>query len=251
MEDDFCGAALDPTKWVSDVPAPLTFTKGGVTCAGPVALRFRDRLEIGGLNILEQTGISYVSGNGIVGGLIQRRIRRELLHRRSHDDRGKHLSGNQRNDECSAGQLSPNLLTNSVPWFFIRSQSAPDRCIKQRLQRGERAKVAGWAGTTHVVLTMRAIDPANPSTTSTPQIVIYDGTLQNVPAYADYEPLWGLNLSARWAMLSATNYGAVWVQSAAPGQPWRKPGDRGCFGGCGVLSEAPANCTSPQPASRS
>ena len=26
-------------------------------------------------------------------------------------------------------------------------------------------------------------------------MVIYDGTLQNVPAYADYEPLWGLNLN--------------------------------------------------------
>ena len=60
VEDDFCATALDPDKWVSDVSSPLTFTPGGVACAGAVALRFRDRLEIGGLNILEQTGISYV-----------------------------------------------------------------------------------------------------------------------------------------------------------------------------------------------
>ena len=52
-------------------------------------------------------------------------------------------------------------------------------------------------------------------------MVIYDGTLQNVPAYADYEPLWGLNLSCTLGHASATNEGAVWVQSAAPGQPWR------------------------------
>ena len=69
VEDDFCTTVLDPDKWVSDVAATLTFTQGGVTCAGPVALRFRDRVEVGGLNILEQTGISYAGGDGIAGGL--------------------------------------------------------------------------------------------------------------------------------------------------------------------------------------
>ena len=62
VEDDFCGTALDPTKWVSDVSTPLAFTSGGVACSGPVALRFRDQVEVGGLILLEQTGISYVSG---------------------------------------------------------------------------------------------------------------------------------------------------------------------------------------------
>ena len=49
VEDDFCGHGAGSDKWVNDVPAPLTFTSGGVACAGPVALRFRDRVEIGGL----------------------------------------------------------------------------------------------------------------------------------------------------------------------------------------------------------
>ena len=51
--------------------------------------------------------------------------------------------------------------------------------------------------------------------------MIYDGTLQNVPAYADYEPLWGLNLNCTLGSASASNHGAVWVQSARPGQAWR------------------------------
>ncbi len=46
VQDDFRGTALDPTKWVSDAPAPLRIHQGGVaTCAGPMALRFRDRVE--------------------------------------------------------------------------------------------------------------------------------------------------------------------------------------------------------------
>ena len=69
VQDDFCGTALDPTKWVSDAPTPPTFTTGGATFAGAMALRFRDRVEVGGLILLEQTGISYVSGQGLVGAL--------------------------------------------------------------------------------------------------------------------------------------------------------------------------------------
>jgi hypothetical protein len=69
VEDDFHTMALDMTKWKNDFPGPLTFTQGGVACAGPVALRYRDRVEVGGLIILEQTGISYTNGQGIVGGL--------------------------------------------------------------------------------------------------------------------------------------------------------------------------------------
>ncbi len=196
VEDDFCGTALDPTKWVSDVSTPLTFTSGGVACAGPVALRFRDRVEIGGLTLLEQTGISYVSGQGLVGASVQRRLCRKLLHCRRHADRGKHLSGHQRSGECFRwASWRRTCSTSFAPWSFIPSQSAPDRCMQAAFaMEPTRARSQVWVGTTHVVLTMRAIDPTNASTTSTAQVVIYDGTLQNVPAYADYEPLWGLNL---------------------------------------------------------
>ena len=78
---------------MNDVRDAAYVHQGGVACAGPVALRFRDRIEIGGLTLLEQTGISYVSGQGLVGALFSGGFAVNLLHRRGHADRGKHLSG--------------------------------------------------------------------------------------------------------------------------------------------------------------
>ena len=222
VEDDFCGAALDPTKWVSDVPAPITFTANGAQCAGPVAMRFRDRVEIGGLTILEQTGISYVSGDGVAGGLFSGGF--------SVNDciAGVMMTGGNIcpviNGVMNApvGQLAPDLLYEFRTLVFHPEPIRAGQVYSSSVCNGANARSSQvWVGTTHVVLTMRAIDPANPSTTSTPQVVIYDGTLQNVPAYADYEPLWGLNLSCTLGHACASSYGAVWVQSAAPGQPWR------------------------------
>ena len=222
VEDDFCGTALDPDKWVSDVPAPLSFPPGGVACAGAVALRFRDQIEIGGLNILEQTGISYVSGQGVVGGLFSGGFAANFCIAGVMLTNGTICPVINGVTNASVGQLAPNLLYEFRTLIFHPEPIRAGQVYSSSVCNGANARTSQvWVGTTHVVLTMRAIDPANPSTTSTPQVVIYDGTLQNVPAYADYEPLWGLNLSCTLGHAQAANYGAVWVQSAPPGQPWR------------------------------
>jgi hypothetical protein len=222
VEDDFHNMALDATKWVSDFPAPLTFTQGGVACAGAVALRYRDRLEVGGLLILEQTGISYTSGQGIVGGLFNGGFAQNYC-----------IAGVQLN----VGQVQPviNGVVNAPvktvsagklyefrTYIFHPEPIRSGQVYSSSVCNGASARSSQvWFGTAHVVLTMREIDPANAATTSAAQVVIFDGTVQNVPAYADYEPLWGLNLTCTLGHARATNEGAVWVQSAAPGQAWR------------------------------
>jgi hypothetical protein len=222
VEDDFCGSALDPTKWVSDDPAPLTFTQGGVACAGPVALRFRDRVEIGGLIILEQTGISYVSGQGLVGALFSGGFAVNDCIAGVMMTGGKICPVINGVMNAPVGQLAPNLLYEFRTLVFHPEPIRAGQVYASSVCNGANARTSEvWVGTTHVVLTMRAIDPTNASTTSTAQTVIYDGTLQNVPAYADYEPLWGLNLTCTLGSASAVNEGAVWVQSARPGQAWR------------------------------
>jgi hypothetical protein len=240
VEDDFTGSALDPTKWVSDVPAALTFTTGGVSCAGPVALRFRDRVEIGGLNLLEQTGISYVSGQGLVGALFSGGFAVNYCIA------GVMLTGGNIcpviNGVMNApvGELLPNLLYEFRTLIFHPEPIRAGQVYSSSVCNGTNARTSEvWAGTTHVVLTMRAIDPTNASTTSAAQVVIYDGTLQNVPAYADYEPLWGLNLTCTLGSASASNLGAVWVQSARPGQAWRTRviGDTTAGAECYVTSD--------------
>jgi hypothetical protein len=222
VEDDFCGAALDSTKWVSDDSTPLTFTTGGVACAGAVALRFRDRVEVGGLTLLEQTGISYVSGEGLVGALFSGGFAV------SNCLAGVMLTGGNicpvinGVTNASVGELAPNLLYEFRTLVFHPEPIRAGQVYSSSVCNGTNARTSQtWVGTTHVVLTMRAIDPTNATTTSAAQIVIYDGTLQNVPAYADYEPLWGLDLSCTLGSANAANLGAVWVQSARPGQGWR------------------------------
>ena len=222
VEDDFHGSALDTTKWTSDVAAPLSFVPGGVACAGAVALRYRDRLEAGGTIILEQTGISYGGGVGVVGGLYSGGF--DV----NHCIAGVRLNGGAIQPliggvaYASAGQLLPGKL---YEFRTIVSHPEPIRAgqaYASSVCNGANARSSQvWMGTTHVMLTMRRIDPADASTTSAAQVVIYDGTLENVPAYSDYLPLWGTDLSSTLGHASATNYGAMWVQSAAPGQPWR------------------------------
>jgi hypothetical protein len=120
------------------------------------------------------------------------------------------------------GQLTPGRLYEFRTLVFHPEPIRAGQVYSSSVCNGASARSSQvWVGTTRLVLTMRAIDPANPATTSAPQTVIYDGTLLNVPAYADYEPLWGLNLTCTLGHASAVNEGAVWVQSAAPGQPWR------------------------------
>jgi hypothetical protein len=222
VEDDFHGTALDTTKWASDFPTPLTFTQAGVSSAGAVALRYRDRLEIGGLIILEQTGINYVGGEGVVGGLfcggfaLNNCVAGVLLN----DGQVQPIIGGVVN--ASVKQLSPNKRYEFRTAVFHPEPIRAGQVYSSSVCNGENARSSQvWFGTTHVVLTMREIDPEDASTTSAPQVVIYDGTLQNVEAYADYLPLWGLNLSCTLGHARATNEGAAWVQSAVPGQPWR------------------------------
>jgi hypothetical protein len=222
VEDDFHSATLDATKWASDFPVALAFTPSGVSSAGPVALRYRDRLEIGGLIILEQTGINYIGGEGVVGGLFSGGFAFNYCVA------GIVLNGGQVQTiidgvmNAPVKQLSPNKRYEFRTMIFHPEPIRAGQVYSSSVCNGGNARTSQvWSGTTHVVLTMREIDPADASTTSAPQIVLYDGTLQNVPAYADYLPLWGLNLTCTLGHAGATNDGAVWVQSAAPGQPWR------------------------------
>jgi len=222
VEDDFCGPALDSTKWVSDVATPLTFTTGGVACAGAVALRFRDQVEIGGLTLLEQTGISYVSGQGLVGALFSGGFAVNNCLAGVMMTGGNICPVINGVVNASVAQLAPNLLYEFRTVVFHPEPIRAGQVYASSVCNGANARTSQtWAGTTHVVLTMRAIDPTNATTTSAAQVVIYDGTLQNVPAYANYEPLWGTNLNCTLGSASASNLGAVWVQSVRPGQAWR------------------------------
>ena len=103
VADDFHGTTLDTTKWTSDVAAPLTFTPGGVACAGAVALRYRDRLEVGGTIILEQTGSRYGSGQGKNGKLVPEGIEGVVPYRGTAHDYVYQLVGGLRSGMGYAG----------------------------------------------------------------------------------------------------------------------------------------------------
>lgn len=222
VADDFHAMALDAAKWVNDAGS-LTFTQGGVATAGAAALRYRNRVEVGGLLLLEQTGISYTSGQGMVGGL---------------------YSGGRATANCLAGVLLNNgqvqpvvngvaqaaiaqTLTAGMLYEFRTLVFHPEpiragQVYASSTHNGAQARTSQvWAGTTHVVLTMRQINPADHSTLSGAQVVIYDGTMQGTPGYADYLPLCATNLACTLGQAAARNLGAVWVQSYSAGRGWR------------------------------
>jgi len=222
VEDDFHSVALDATKWVNDFPTPLTFTQGGVACAGPVQMRYRDRVELGGLIILEQTGISYSAGQGIVGGLFCGGIAPNYCLAGVMLEGGQVMPVIDGVANASVKTLAAGMTYEFRTLIFHPEPIRAGQVYSSSVCNGANARTSQvWSGTTHVVLTMREINPADASTLSGPQIVIFDGTMLNVPAYADYLPLWGLNLTCTLGHAAAFNEGAVWVQSAAPGQAWR------------------------------
>jgi hypothetical protein len=187
-----------------------------------VALRYRDRVEVGGLIILEQTGISYTGGEGIVGGLFSGG------YAPNYCIAGVMLNGGQVQPvinsvvNASVKQLTPGMVYEFRTLLFHPEPIRAGQVYSSSVCNGTGARTSQvWSGTAHVVLTMREINPADASTLSSPQVVIYDGTMQNVAAYADYLPLWGLNLTCTLGHAEASNQGAIWVQSSAPGQPWR------------------------------
>jgi hypothetical protein len=222
VEDDFDATSLDTTKWVNDSATALTFATGGVTCSGATALRYRDPVEIGGLIILEQTGISYTSGQGIVGGL---------------------FCGGYSSGDCVAGvmlqdgavlpvingvvgssvaTLASGMLYEFRTLIFHPEPIRAGQVYSSSVCNGATARTAQvWPGTTRIVLTMRTINPSDSSTMSSSQVAIYDGMATGVQAYANYLPLWGANLSCTLGHAQVANHGAVWVQSAAPGAAWR------------------------------
>ena len=179
------------------------------------------------------------SGDGIVGGLYQRWLCRKLLHRRRKVMNGGNICPVINGvTNASVGQLSPKLLYEFRTLIFHPEPIRAGQVYSSSVCNGANARTSQvWVGTTHVVLTMRAIDPANPSTMSAPQMVIYDGTLQNVPAYADYEPLWGLNLNCTSGPCmrgqSRGSLGAI----RPTGTALAHPRNRGRFGRCGVLPD--------------
>jgi hypothetical protein len=222
VEDDFHTMALDMTKWKNDFPGPLTFTQGGVACAGPVALRYRDRVEVGGLIILEQTGISYTNGQGIVGGLFCGGVGPNYCIAGVMLENGQvqPVIGGVVN--AAVKQLTAGMLYEFRTLIFHPEPIRAGQVYSSSVCNGQGARTSQvWSGTTHIVMTMREINPADPSTLSSPQVVIFDCTMANVQAYADYLPLWGLSLTCTLGHAAAINEGAVWVQSAAPGQAWR------------------------------
>lgn len=222
VEDDFHTMAMDATKWKNDFPGPLMFTQGGVACAGPVALRYRDRVEVGGLIILEQTGISYTNGQGIVGGLFCGGVESNYCLAGVMLQNGQVQPVINGEANASVKQLTAGMLYEFRTLIFHPEPIRAGQVYSSSVCNGQGARTSQvWSGTTHVVLTMREINPADQSTLSSPQVVIFDGTMANMPAYADYLPLWGLSLTCTLGHAAAVNEGAVWVQSAAPGQPRR------------------------------
>ncbi len=222
VEDDFHTMALDATKWVSDFTAPLTFTQGGISSNGAVQLRFRDRVEIGGLTILEQTGISYTSGEGVIGGLYSGGFTPNNCLAGVMINNGVVQPVVDGQILATTGTLTAGMLYEFRTLVFHPEPVRSGQVYSSSVSNGAGARMSQvWFGTTHVVITQRQINPADPSTLSGPQVVIYDGTFVDAPAWGDYMPLWGLNLHCVLGHAEATNEGAVWVRSAAPGKTWR------------------------------
>jgi hypothetical protein len=224
VEDDFKATALDPTKWVNDSQAALTFTGAGVETTSGAALRYRDQVEIGGLLMLEQTGISYTSGTGIFGG---------LFSGGAGDAVSDCLAGVMISNGsimpvvggaalAAAQQVSAGMLYEFRTLVFHPEPVRTGQAYASSVCNGQGARTSEASfGLTRIVLTMRQIDPTNAATASVAQTVIYDGTYANAQAYGDYCAMWGANLAATLGHAQATKQGAVWVQSMLPGAAWR------------------------------
>ena len=139
---------------------------------------------------------------------------------------------------ASVGQLAPNLLYEFRTLVFHPEPIRAGQVYSSSVCNGANARTSQvWVGTTHVVLTMRAIDPTNASTTSARS----DRDLRrNV---AERARLCGLR-----AAVGTESHLHAWLMPARPtrrrvgaigpaGTGLADPRHRGCYGRCGVLSD--------------
>lgn len=214
VEDFFSETTLDATKWVNESSAALTFNGSGVAANGAAALRYCDLIEMGGLVTFEQTGVAYASGQGIVGGIYN-----------GSASLANCVVGVQLNDgaiqpvldgvaQPSVGTLRSGLLYEFRTLIFHPEVMRAGQRYASSASYGASARTAQlWQQTAQVVVTMRTVNPADASTLSTSQTVIYDGTLADLPAFVQYEPLWATSLVCTLGHAKVQNHGAVWVRS--------------------------------------
>jgi hypothetical protein len=119
-------------------------------------------------------------------------------------------------------QLTAGMLYEFRTLLFHPEPFRSGQVYSSSVCSGASARTAQvFPGTVRVVLTMRQINPADNSTLSSAQVMIYDGTLASAPAFANYLALSGTALNCTLGHARASNHSAVWVQSCAPGGTWR------------------------------
>lgn len=191
VEDEF--AARDALRWsVSDPMGAITTSagklqvNGGSGVDGQTTAALRERLELGGSISLEHGSIAITGGNGVIGGLYSGGLTRANCIAGfvvSQDSNGVHLA------PLVSGVTKAAITVNPARRYVLQTRlyaSEVYRLAQTYVSSSGSSGGGQSAADLRVVLEMREIDPADPTTLNVPATALFDGVVREVPAFADY-----------------------------------------------------------------
>lgn len=214
-------AALDPAWWTVTDPNEVVSVNSGCLWAlgGGAAVTYAQAIELGGALQFQHGDVTFQgASDGVVGGLYD----------------GANCLAGFRITKAGGQSTIAALVNGSVTGIPITTQPNHRYLLTTRLYATEavrraarfRSSKATWGGEDRVadvraVLEVHDVDLNNLASVIAPAAVLYDGVLQNAPAFCDYVLLQANDLYCSLSYTRLLELANVCVRSALPGQPFR------------------------------
>lgn len=229
LEEEFSGATFEPLRWSVATPGAFSVSGGQLHVSvasaadGSATVEFRERLDLGGALVLQHGEINFPNAvDAVIGGLYPGAIQ---------------ASG------CTAGfRVRPNggacdirpLIEGVETGTTLTTVAGHRYALTTRIHASEHfrmTQVVRSSGTAYggasisakarVVLEVHDIDPANPGSLAAPSLVLLDGIIASLPAFARYVLVNAMagEMQIRYTRLSRTVDAEV--RTTIPGQSTR------------------------------
>jgi hypothetical protein len=231
FDEEYTNSPPDPTRWNVIDPAHVVSVSsgelqiaGGSGVDGATTVRFAEQIELGGSLVMQHGDVMFsAASSGVIGGLYPGTVT---------------IAG------CLAGfQITPNgaqsniqalvngvgsgtPITTDAGHHYLLTTRLYSQEIYRRQQifhssvhpAGSGIGGAEVPANVRVVLELRDIDPANPSTQVAPSTVLYDGVIQTAPGFCTYALANAANLHCAIAFTRLIQAVDTEVRTALPGQ---------------------------------
>jgi hypothetical protein len=233
IDEEFVGAALDPTTWVVNDPssaisvaAQTLRVAGGTGADGQTTVNFIEQVELGGALELQHGDVSFTGASqGVLGGLYAGAVAVANC-----------VAGFQ--ITSSGAGVNIQALIQGLPTGAVIATTAGHRYIlttyfysmevyrsQQTYHSSLHPAGAGWGGEAvaadvRFVLEVQDVDPSNPATLIAPGTVLFDDVITSAPGYCTYALVNAASMNCSIAYTYVAHISLAEVRTALPSESY-------------------------------